>query len=136
MTEKIESVEVKNISAEDGKKIIELIDEANISLERIKELINKEKGGEKMTNEKMTEEQYTQKQKEDLEKVEEYIEKNPGTEFRDAVLICLDKKELTPEEKKVEEYIEKCKSQGIEVTYRQAVLKVLDKIESEPEKEE
>lgn len=135
MTEKIESVEVKNISAEDGKKIIEFIDEANISAERIKELIDKEKGGDKMTDEKMTEEQYIQKQKEDIEEVGEYIEKNPGVSYRDAVLFCLDREELTPEEKKVEEYIEKCKGQGIEVTYRQAVLKVLDSSE-EPKKGE
>ncbi|MBA7642829.1 hypothetical protein ES703_50538 [subsurface metagenome] len=137
MTEKIESVEVKNISAENGKKMIELIDEANISVEKIKELINKEKGGKKMTDKKMTGEQYLEKEEENLKKIEKYIEENPGTEYRDAVLFCLDKAELSPAEKKVEEYIEKCKSQGISVTYRQAVLKVLDQSElEEPEKKE
>jgi len=45
MTGKMESVEIKNISPEDAKKIIELIDEKNISLEEITEFINKRGGG-------------------------------------------------------------------------------------------
>lgn len=124
---------LKYLTGEGAKKILECADYENVDIEKIIEFINKLKGGKKMTDEKMTEEQYLEKEKENLEKIEKYIEENPGTEYRDAVLFCLDKKELTPEEKKVEEYIEKCKSQGISITYRQAVLKVLD-FSEEPEK--
>lgn len=131
-----EKYNLKNISGSDAKKILECADQKDIDIEKIIGFINKLKGGKKMTEEKMTEEQYLEKEEENLKKIEKYIEENPGTEYRDAVLFCLDKAELTPQEKKVEEYIEKCKSQGIEITYRQAVLKVLDKSEPEPKKEE
>lgn len=134
MAGKMEDVEVKNISAENGKKIIELIDEANLSVERVEELIKQEKGGNKpMADEKMTEEQYIQKQKQDIEKIEEYIQKNPGVSYRDAMLFCVDRKELTEAEKKVEKYLEDHKGENL--TYRQAVLACLESSE-EPEKKE
>jgi len=111
----------------DHNKKFEIIYEKNQNKKEVK----------KMTDKKMTMEEYTQKQEEDLKKIEEYIEKHPGVEYREVVLTVLGKDELTDNEKKVEEYIEKCKSQGIEVTYRQAALKVLDRSEpEEPEKEE
>ncbi|MBA7563883.1 hypothetical protein ES695_01955 [Candidatus Atribacteria bacterium 1244-E10-H5-B2] len=132
-----EEYRLKYLTGSGAKKILELADQKDIDVEKIIEFINKLKGGEKMTEEKMTEEQYLEKEKQDLEKVEKYIEENPEVSYRDAVLFCLDKAELTPEEKKVEEYIEKCKGQGIEVTYREAVLATLGKSESEePEKKE
>lgn len=85
-----------------------------------------------MSKEEMTVEEYTQKQKEDLEKVEQYIEKHPKTDFREAVLAVLTKDDLSENEKKVEEYIEKHEG----CTYREAVLAVLDRSEPEPKKEE
>jgi len=134
MTDIKEEYHLKNLSGEDAKKILETADQESIDIEKIIEFINKLKGGEKMSDEKMTEEQYTQKQKEDLEKIEEYIEKHPGTEYRDAVLGVLNKEELSEEEKKVEKYLEDHKSENL--TYRQAVLACLDKSEPEPKKEE
>lgn len=132
----MEDYHLKNLTGEDAKKILECADQEGINVEKIIEFINELKGGKRMSDEKMTEEQFIEKEKKDLEKIEKYIEANPGVNYRDAVLFCVDRRELTPQEKKVEEYIEKCKSQGIEVTYRQAVLAVLDKSEPKPEKEE
>jgi len=119
-------VRLKNISPENAKKIIELVDENNISLEEIKEFIKlRKEANNKMTNEKMTEEEFIQKQEEDIEKVEKYINTHPGVEYREAVLTVLEKDELNESEKKVDEYMELHKN----VTYRQAVLTVLDKSE-------
>ena len=119
-------VRLKNISPENAKKIIELVDENNISLEEIKEFIKlRKEANNKMTNEKMTEEEFIQKQEEDIEKVEKSINTHPGVEYREAVLTVLEKDELNESEKKVDEYMELHKN----VTYRQAVLTVLDKSE-------
>ena len=87
----------------------------------------KETKKEYTKEEKKEEEQYIQKEKEDLEKVGKYIEKNPGTEYREAVKIVLGKDNQSNNEKKVEEYIEKHPN----VSYREAVLATLDKSEEE-----
>lgn len=131
----IEKLSLKNISGKNAKRILESADQEDIDIEKIEKIIkfiNKLKGGEKMSDEKMTEEQYAKKQKEDLGRVEEYIEKHPKTDFREAVLAVLGKDDLTGNERKVEEYIESHEG----CTYREAVLAVLDRSEPEPKKEE
>jgi len=105
----------------DWDKKFEIIYEKNQKREELKN----------MSKEEMTEEEYTQKRKEDLEKVEEYIEKHPKINLREAVLAVLEKDDPTTNERKVEEYMEKHEN----CTYREAVLAVLDRTEAEPKKE-
>lgn len=109
MTKKKLSVEVKNINAEDLAKIVKIIDEKNISVERILELIIKE--GEvktKMTDQKKDEEEFTENQE---EKVQKYMADHKGVSYRDAVLACLDRtepkkaKEFSAEEIKQEKQL-------------------------------
>jgi hypothetical protein len=137
MAGKMENVKVNNLSAEDGKKIIELIDEANISLEEIALFINKRKEVKKMSNGKkkeFTKEEFEQNIKTKEEKIQEYMAEHKDVSYRDAVLACLDrsepelKKEFTAEEikkrenlKAVENYI----SANPKATYKEAVRVIL-----------
>lgn len=73
---------------------------------------------EPVVKQEFTEEQ--KKEKEDLKAVENFIKNNPGTSYKNAVRIVLNKEEISLEEKVVEEYIEKNNC-----SYREAVLAVL-----------
>jgi len=79
----VDSVSVKNISSEEAKKIIELIDEKKISFEKIMELIDKEKRGDnEMEKDVKNEKKFTDAEA----KINIYLKENPGCSYRDAVL--------------------------------------------------
>jgi len=142
-SEKTEGVRLKNIKLENAKKIMELIDEANISLEEIQEFIIKKKG----VNKKMRdEEKFTAEEI----KVNKFLEDHKGENisYREAVLACLDRSEKPEESQErkeefaayaeeqrkdllaVDEYLEKHPS----CSYRNAVKIVLCKVDlSKPE---
>jgi len=136
--EKTEGVSLKNIKLENAKKIMELIDEENISLEEIQELIKNREG---VNKEMGDEEKFTEEEK----KVTKYLEEHKGENisYRDAVLAALDRIEKPEEsqEQKEEfaEYAEKQKkdvevvdlyiSKHPDCSYRNAVKIVLGKVD-------
>jgi len=73
---------------------------------------------EPIVKKEFTEEE--KKEKEDNKAVEDYIKDHPGTSYKNAIRVVLDKEEMSLEEKVIEEYIEKN-----DCTYREAVLAVL-----------
>lgn len=124
-----EGYHLKNIKLENVKKIMELIDEANISLEEIQEFIIKKKGVKKEMGD---EEKFTTEEK----KVQEFMTKpeNKSVSYRDAVLKVLDRTEPEPKKVFTEEEIKKREnlkavenyiSANPRATYKEAVRVVL-----------
>ncbi|MBA7544522.1 hypothetical protein ES705_36878 [subsurface metagenome] len=116
---KMEEYKLKNLSAKDAKRILEIADRENIDVEAIIDFIKKRKEVKKMTNndEKTDNERFTEEEK----TVQEFMAKpeNKGISYRDAVIASLDrteplvKKEFTAEEiieqenlKTVENYLD------------------------------
>jgi len=134
-----EEYKLKNISAEDARKVLKCLDCENVDIQKIIDFINKLKGGKnEMTDQTNDEKRYS----EEVLKVNAFLEKNPKISYREAVLACLDrsepetKEEFTEEEKqfiekqkedvkKVEEYLE----EHPKVEYREAVKIVLNRDE-------
>jgi len=131
--------QLKYITEEDVRKIIECADQKGIDIEKIIESINKLKGVKTKMNDKTNDEKRFSKEEKIVEK---YQESHPGVSYRDAVLASLDKTEETKKEefteeekqyiekqegdlKKVEEYLES----HPKTEYREAVKIVLNKDE-------
>lgn len=91
---------LKNINPVDAKRIIECADQENIDIESIIEFIKNIKIRKEVINVSNNDEKRFSKEE---KIVEEYIEKHPGTSYRKAVLICLDKTESHLEREKFTE---------------------------------